>query len=129
MLSTRLMPLPRNWKSDFASGAAVQYQPRVLEYPAFADAFAKALADAEAGAAPSKRDAGVPGKASALRKVQNLMQGERQCSSSAVVTPSAEAGNCPGALQSCICLHVCQHLCSLTHDRLIGTDGMVCCVP
>ena len=54
---------------DLASRAAMQYQPRVLEYPAFADSFAKALAEAEAGAAPSKRDTGVSGKAAALRKV------------------------------------------------------------
>ena len=44
--------------------------PRVLEYPAFADSFAKALADAEAGDAPSKRDSGTASKAAALRKVK-----------------------------------------------------------
>ncbi|KAK9832611.1 hypothetical protein WJX81_003505 [Elliptochloris bilobata] len=57
-------------KAEFAE----QYQPRVLEYPAFADSFAAALADAEAGAAPSKREAGAPGKGAALRKAGDKTQ-------------------------------------------------------
>ena len=63
-------------ESDSTKCAAVQYQPRVLEYPAFADSFAKALADAEAGAAPSKRDTGSSGKAAALRKVWSNLERE-----------------------------------------------------
>ena len=46
-----------------------QYQPRVAEYPAFADSFAAALAEAEAGAA-GKRGGEAPPRAFAQRKAR-----------------------------------------------------------
>jgi hypothetical protein len=51
-----------------------QYQPRVAEYPAFADSFAAALAEAEAGAA-GKRGGEAPPRAGAPRKARRNLWG------------------------------------------------------